>query len=254
MNKALLHSIEEKRIASQKQLAILIDPDDVSSSSLKKLVREACVAEADLFFVGGSLLTEGSVGECIQTIKEETDKPVVIFPGSVMQVHESADAILFLSLISGRNPELLIGQQVLAAPRLSQMNIEVMPTGYLLVNGGKPTTASYISNTEPIPHNKPSIAACTALAGAYLGLQLLYLDTGSGAENPVSAEMIRAVRKAVDLPIIVGGGIRTATQARKTVDAGADIIVIGTAFEEDYTLVHELSKAVHAKRFEKIED
>ncbi|MCL4143994.1 UNVERIFIED_CONTAM: hypothetical protein GTU68_018999 [Idotea baltica] len=197
-----------------------------------------------MFFVGGSLLTEGNIGRCIQQIKAETNKPVIIFPGSVMQVHESADAILFLSLLSGRNPELLIGQHVLAAPRLSQMNLEIMPTAYLLVNGGKPTTASYISNTEPIPHNKPSIAACTALAGMYLGFSMLYLDSGSGAENPVSAKMIAAVRKTVDLPIIVGGGIRNAKQAQAATQAGADIIVVGTAFEENSNLVHEIAQAV----------
>lgn len=244
MNKVLLNKVRAAKADGKKLLAVLVDPDDTSPAQLQKLVTEANIAGADIFLVGGSLLTEGNVGVCIEQIKEVSDKPVIIFPGSVMQVHPSADALLFLSLISGRNPELLIGQQVQAAPRLRDMNLEVIPTGYMLVNGGKPTTASYISNTEPIPHNKPSIAACTALAGEYLGLQLIYLDSGSGAEQAVSAEMIKAVRKAIDLPIIVGGGIRTSQQAAAALNSGADMIVIGTAFEENVGLIYEIAKAV----------
>ncbi len=253
MSELILNSFIQKKRQQQSQLAILIDPDETPIKHLTHLVREACIAGADMFFVGGSLLTEDNIKTCIKTIKAQTDKPVIIFPGSVTQVDESADALLFLSLISGRNPDLLIGQHVIAAPMLKNMELEVIPTGYMLVNGGKPTTASYISNTEPIPHNKPSIAACTAMAGAYLGLQLLYLDTGSGAEFPVSQKMIRAVRKSVDLPIIVGGGIRTPEQAANAVKAGANIIVVGTAFEEDISLVHEISEAVHTQNFSEIE-
>ncbi len=244
MSKILLNIINKSKNEGKKLLAVLIDPDDTTPAKLSKLVTDSNLAGVDLFLVGGSLLTEGNIGLCIEQIKEISDKPVVIFPGSVMQVHSSADAILFLSLISGRNPELLIGQQVQAAPRLKEIDIEVLPTAYMLVNGGKPTTASYISNTEPIPHNKPTIAACTALAGEFLGFQLLYLDSGSGAELAVSVEMIKAVRKTISLPIIVGGGIRTTQQAKKTLQAGADMIVIGTAFEENASLVYEIAKAV----------
>jgi phosphoglycerol geranylgeranyltransferase len=225
-------SIRKARSAGAKQLALLVDPDGADSriAGLEGLITAAGV---DYVFVGGSLLTDDVFHQTVQRVKEEVSVPVVLFPGSPAQLSDHADALLFLSLISGRNPDLLIGQHVQAASRLSRMRIEVIPTGYMLVDCGIPTTASYISNTPPLPHDKPGIAAMTALAGQYLGLQLMYLDGGSGAQKPVAPEMITAVRSQVQCPLIVGGGIRTADQARAAWAAGADLIVVGTAWEQN---------------------
>jgi putative glycerol-1-phosphate prenyltransferase len=161
----------------------------------------------------------------------------------VQQVSSGADAILFLSLISGRNPELLIGQHVLAAPMIKQANLEVLSTGYMLVDGGRPTTASYISGTLPLPADKPDIAACTALAGTMLGLSHIYLDAGSGALNPVSVDMIQAVREMVDVPLIVGGGIRDCDAAVDRAQAGADVVVVGNITEKKPLVIQEIAKA-----------
>ena len=211
---------------------------------LERTVQNACMAKADLLFVGGSLLTSAAFNRCVELVKQWSDRPVVLFPGSPAQLSKHADAVLLLSLISGRNPELLIGHHVTAAPTLKAMGIETIPTGYMLVDGGKPTTVSYVSQTLPIPRDKPGIAACTALAGEMLGLRTIYMDTGSGAEFTVSPEMIAAVRNSVDLPIIIGGGIRDAKTARALCTAGADVLVIGTAFEEDPERIFEMREAV----------
>lgn len=211
---------------------------------MERTVQNACMAKADLIFVGGSLLTSTAFDRCVELVKQWSDRPIVLFPGSPSQLSEHADAVLFLSLISGRNPELLIGHHVTAAPTLKAMGIETIPTGYMLVDGGKPTTVSYVSQTLPIPRDKPGIAACTALAGEMLGLRAIYMDTGSGAEFTVSPEMIAAVRNSVHLPIIIGGGIRDAKTARALCDAGADVLVIGTAFEEDPERIFEMREAV----------
>ncbi len=230
----------------EKKLAVLIDPDKQRIDQLAERVRSADHAHVDYFLVGGSLLTRDTFQEAVHMVKEETDRPVILFPGSAWQISEDADALLFLSLISGRNPELLIGQHVQAAPLIHQLNLEVIPTGYLLVDGGTPTTASYISQTAPLPANKPEIAVATALAGKYLGMQLLYLDTGSGAAHPVPSDMIRKVKKASELPILVGGGIRSPDQAATAARAGADVIVIGTAAEQDASILPAMVQAVHS--------
>lgn len=224
---------------------MLIDPDLAQDEAkLERTVQNACMAKADLIFVGGSLLTSAAFDRCVELVKQWSDRPIVLFPGSPSQLSKHADAVLFLSLISGRNPELLIGHHVIAAPAIKAMGIETIPTGYMLVDGGKPTTVSYVSQTLPIPRDKPGIAACTALAGEMLGLRTIYMDTGSGAEFTVSPEMIAAVRRSVDLPIIIGGGIRDARTARALCDAGADVLVIGTAFEEDPERIFEMREAV----------
>ncbi len=242
----VLHSIETARIAGRKQLAVLIDPDfGQDEVRLERTVQNACMAKADLIFVGGSLLTSAAFDRCVELVKELSDRPVVLFPGSPSQLSAHADAVLFLSLISGRNAELLIGHHVTAAPSLKAMCIEAIPTGYMLVDGGKPTTVSYVSQTIPLPHDKPGIAAATALAGSYLGLRAIYMDTGSGALRAVSPAMIQAVREQVDLPIIVGGGIRDMNTARSLCKAGADVLVIGTAFEDDPERIFEMSAAIH---------
>lgn len=228
------------------QLAVLIDPDKQDINSLQKLVELATNSRVNFFFVGGSLLLENRFEETVVFLKNNTQIPVVIFPGNNYQVSAKADAILLLSLISGRNPEYLIGQHVVAAPAIKQAGIEVLPTGYMLIDGGRISTTSYITQTVPIPNDKPDIAVATALAGEQLGMKLIYLEAGSGAENTVSASIIKAVKKNVSLPIIVGGGIRSAAQAEEVCQAGADVIVIGNVLEKDPELLMEISLAVHA--------
>jgi putative glycerol-1-phosphate prenyltransferase len=181
----------------------------------------------------------------VKQIKDNVSIPVILFPGSSLQIDANADAILFLSLISGRNPDLLIGQHVVAAPILKNNKLEVIPTGYVLINSGKTTSVAYISNTIPIPDDKYSLAACTAMAGEMLGLRLIYLDAGSGAEREINSKMITAVRKAVDVPLVVGGGINTSQKALNALEAGADLIVIGNALEKDPKLLIEISDKVY---------
>jgi phosphoglycerol geranylgeranyltransferase len=242
----VLQHIEAAKGSGRRSLAVLIDPDMAQDEqALEHTVQNACMAKADLLFVGGSLLTTSSFDHCVALVKRWSNKPVVLFPGSPSQLSRHADALLLLSLISGRNPELLIGHHVTAAPTIKALGLEAIPTGYMLIDGGKPTTVSYVSQTAPIPHDKPGIAAVTALAGEQLGLRCIYMDTGSGATRSVSPRMMETVRRTVDLPIIVGGGIRTTEQARQLCEAGADVLVVGTAFEEDPELVFAMSEAVH---------
>lgn len=234
--------MHDHRAAGRKQLALLMDPD--SYSDLEDVYRAVVVANedgVDYIFVGGSHIANASFGECVRTIKKYANVPVVLFPGSPFQLSEDADALLFLSLISGRNPEMLIGHHVTAAPSIKQMDIETMPTGYMLIDSGAPTSVSYISNTTPIPANKSDIAASTAMAGEMLGLQLIYMDGGSGAQNPISEQMIRRVSESVNIPVIVGGGIRSKETAEAMWNAGADIIVIGNAAERDLGVIKGIS-------------
>ena len=242
----ILEILEQRRRIGKKSIAVLIDPDKAEDvirlKHLVHLANENCV---DFFFVGGSLITMPNLAEVIQVIKEDVNIPVVLFPGSAMQIDPSADAILFLSLISGRNPDLLIGQHVQAAPILKNNHMEVMPTGYMLISSGRTTSVAYISNTTPIPEDKYSLAACTALAGEMLGLKLIYLDAGSGAEREISARMISAVRKSITVPMIVGGGINTPQKALSALEAGADMIVIGNALEKSPDLLTEISDKVY---------
>lgn len=228
----------------RKLLAILIDPDKVTGQALEETVRLADQGGADLFLVGSSLLTSGRPESVITAIRKNSRLPVVLFPGNSLQVTGGADAILFLSLISGRNADLLIGKHVIAAPYIRETGMEVIPAGYMLIDSGRPTAAQYMSCTPPIPADKPDIAACTAMAGEMLGLKTIYLEAGSGAEQAVSAEMIRKVRAAVSLPLIVGGGIRSGEQARLACEAGADLIVVGNAVEQTPGLIAELAAAI----------
>ena len=237
--------IQENRKAGKKLFAILIDPDKQNKKELKQIVEKAKSAKADLLFVGGSLLTNDSLNSCIETLKKNCDIPVVLFPGNAMQVNDKADAILFLSLISGRNAEMLIGKQVITAPILKQSSLELLPTGYMLIDSGKPTTASYMSNTTPIPHEKNAVATCTAMAGEMLGLKCIFMDGGSGALTPISENMIASVRKSIDIPLIIGGGISSGKKAAANCQAGADVIVVGNAIEKDENLIEEISNAIH---------
>ena len=242
----LYTSILEKKAKGKKLFAILIDPDKQKNSVLSLIVQKANEANVDYFFVGGSLLTNDNLNECIKTIKNNSNIPVILFPGNAMQINKNADGILFLSLISGRNPELLIGKQVISAPILKQTSLEVISTGYMLIDSGKPTTASYMSNTLPIPRNKNGIATSTAIAGEYLGMKLIYMDGGSGAEKPIEIDMIKQVSNQINIPLIVGGGICNAQKAIDNCNAGADLIVVGNAIEKNADLILEISKAVHS--------
>jgi phosphoglycerol geranylgeranyltransferase len=244
-------SIIEKRLKRQKALAVLIDPDKTDAEQCRKLVNMANECVVDYFFVGGSLITTNNMGLVIKTIKDHCDIPVLIFPGSTLHVDSNADALLFLSLISGRNPELLIGQHVISAPIIKRSNLEVISTGYILIDCGHSTSVSYISNTIPIPHDKPSIAACTAMAGEMLGMKSIFLDSGSGAQRPIDRKTIAYVRKAVDCPLIVGGGIDSAGKAIDALSAGADVVVIGNAIEKHSSLLIEVSDRI--KEFNKTE-
>ncbi len=232
MNQSIIVELCERKRRRQKSLAVLIDPDKASLQRLERIVEFAQMYRPDYFFVGGSLITTGDLNLVLSYLREHTDIPLVLFPGNNYFISSQADAILLLSLISGRNAEYLIGQHVVAAPLLKRSGLEVLPTAYMLVNCGAPTTVSYISNTSPIPYDKPEIAATTALAGEMLGLKLMYLDGGSGASTPISPLMITAVNQSVSSPIIVGGGIKTSEQAMEAYRAGADVVVVGTAIEE----------------------
>ena len=238
----LLKKLLELRQNGQKGLAVLLDPDKEGSKGLTEKVKKLAASRPDFFFVGGSLITGNSFHILVEAIRHSCDVPVVIFPGSNLHIHDGADGILLLSLISGRNPEFLIGQHVVAAPLLKQSGLEILPTAYMLIDGGKATTVSYISNTMPIPADKPDIAVSTAMAGEMLGLQLIYLDAGSGAENPVPPEMISAVRSATGIPLLAGGGIRSAEQAAKAWSAGADCLVVGNALETRPEFLSELAE------------
>ncbi len=219
-------------------LAVLIDPDKSDEGYLARLLENDSLI--DFYFVGGSLVSDYRFDEVIIYLKKNSKKTVILFPGNGMHISKEADAILFLTLISGRNPEYLIGQQVQAAPRIKAINLATIPTGYMLIDGGNTTTASYISNTFPLPNDKPDVAVCTALAGQMLGLQCLYMDGGSGAKNTVPTVMVSEVKKAVDLPVIVGGGIKTAQQALNLWKAGANIVVVGTALENNPNFIKEI--------------
>jgi phosphoglycerol geranylgeranyltransferase len=238
--------ITDLKSTGKKQIAVLIDPDFDDPNDIIGLCRDAEDAKVDYIFVGGSLLTKGISENCISIVKQSCNIPVVIFPGNSMQIDKNADAILFLSLISGRNPELLIGQHVIGAPLIKKYNLETIPAGYMLIESGETTTALYMSNTHPIPYKKDDIAACTAMAGEMLGMKVIFMDGGSGAKKPVSPTMIRAVKSVIDIPLIVGGGIRTPEAATNALVAGADLIVIGNSLEDDPSLLSKMTHAVHS--------
>ena len=246
MSKAIYNSLTERKQQGKKSFAVLIDPDKVSDSNMGQLIDLAVAAKVDYFFVGGSLVISNYVDECIQFIKRKCNIPVILFPGSPSQVSKYADALLYLSLISGRNAELLIGQHVVSAPVVKQSGLEIMPTGYMVIDGGAPTTVSYISNASPIPADKNEIAMCTAMAGEMLGMRLIYMDAGSGAKRPIPESMIQKVAQSISVPLIVGGGIIEPEKAYLNCKAGADVIVVGNAIEKDASLIKEMAAAVHS--------
>lgn len=244
--KDIYPSLRERKASSKKSFAVLIDPDKVNDKKMQEMVRLAELAKVDYFLVGGSLVISNYLDECVQFIKRNCSIPVLLFPGSSTQVSKYADALLYLSLISGRNPELLIGQHVVSAPAIKKTGLEIMSTGYMVIDGGAPTTVSYISNASPLPADKNEIAMCTAMAGEMLGMKLIYMDAGSGAKRPITESMIEMVANAIEVPLIIGGGITDPEKAYLNCKAGADVIVVGNAIEKDESLIMEMASAVHS--------
>lgn len=237
MEKAsILSFITEQRASGKKMVALLIDPDKTSGEKLNRLIESCILFSPDLILIGGSLVST-EVSAIYHQLKSKLSIPLVSFPGGLNQITPEADGVLFLSLISGRNSELLIGNHVVAAPMLKSSGVEVISTGYVLIDGGVVSSVQYMSNTLPIPPNKVDIASATALAGEFLGMKLIYLEAGSGALNPVSSEMIKRVKDTITIPLVVGGGINTAQKLTAAFEAGADVVVIGTAIEGDVDLL-----------------
>jgi phosphoglycerol geranylgeranyltransferase len=244
MKSVIYNSLIEKKKQGKKSFAVLIDPDKVNKPMLDELTGLCVDAKVDYLLVGGSLVISNHLDECVQHIKQNCSIPVILFPGSPSQISKYADALLYLSLISGRNPELLIGQHVVSAPFVRQSGLEIMSTGYIVIDGGAPTTVSYISNALPVPSDKNEIAMCTAMAGEMLGMKLIYMDSGSGAKRAISESMIESVAKSISAPLIVGGGISDPEKAYLNCKAGADVIVVGNAIEKDAALIKEMAAAI----------
>lgn len=229
----------------EKKFVVLIDPDKVRLGKIQKVLEMSVEAGVDYFFIGGSLVVNDMLDYVLKSMKEMCHIPMILFPGNSFQLSYKADGLLFLSLISGRNADLLIGKHVITAPFLKMSPLEIISTGYMLIDGGIMTSVQYMSNTSPIPANKDDIALCTAMAGELLGLKQIYMDAGSGAKNPISESMINTVSSAINIPLIVGGGISTPEKAAANAKAGADIIVVGNAIEKDPQLIIDISKAIH---------
>lgn len=245
--KKLLHQLQSKKAQHKKSLGVLIDPDKATDlGQLMRLINLCVENKVDYLLIGGSLITNDNFSRVISVIKSNCEIPVIIFPGNHIQIDSNADAIFLLSLISGRNPDFLIGQHVLAAPILKKSKLEIIPMGYMLVNSGAPTSASYMSNTVPLPSDKPTIAACTAMAGEMLGMQTIYLDAGSGAKEPIPQKLISKVARSIEVPLIVGGGLNSISRVNKALEAGADMIVIGNAIEKEESFLIQASDRIHS--------
>jgi putative glycerol-1-phosphate prenyltransferase len=227
-----MNILKKIQTAEKKQLAILIDPDKAPKKHLQKICNFANKGFTDFIFVGGSLVNK-SLKQTVDTIKKLTKIPVILFPGSPLQICYNVDAVLFLSLISGRNPDFLIGHHVLVAHQLKKSKIETIPTGYILIGNGKTTAVEYISNTKPIPADKPELAVATAIAGELTGKKIIYLEAGSGAHLIINKVLIEKVKKSIDVPLIVGGGINSVNKIKQVAKAGADVIVVGNYFEQN---------------------
>ena len=234
----ILKSIEK----GQKLLAVLIDPDKVDKTQLPNFIKQVNASVATHIFVGGSTVKEEDCHLVVSEIKKHTQLPIVLFPGDVTQITDKADALLFLSLISGRNPDYLIDKHVQAISKLKQTNLEVVPTGYILIENGKETSVQKVTKTNPIPRKNVQKIVDTAIAGELLGLKLIYLEAGSGATEPVNSEIINKVKLSLKIPLIVGGGIKTKKQLQSAYNSGADLVVIGTAFEENLLFFDELTR------------
>ena len=246
MKHGIYQSLLEKKSKGQKSFAVLIDPDKVDEGMIDELVLLSVDAKVDYLLIGGSLVISNQLDEVVKQVRNRCDIPTILFPGSPSQISAYADALLYLSVISGRNSELLIGQHVISAPFVKQSGLEIMSTGYMVIDGGAPTTVSYISNTIPIPADKNEIAMCTAMAGEMLGMKLIYMDAGSGARRAITESMISKVSSVIDIPLVIGGGISDPEKAYLNCKAGADVIVIGNAIEKNPALIKEMSAAIHA--------
>lgn len=221
------------KVENRKLLAILLDPDKINWQNLDNLLLKINQSPATHVFVGGSLVKSTILEDLVFQLKLKTNLPIIIFPGDPSQISGQADAILFLSLLSGRNPDYLIEYQVQAAPILKKTKLEIIPTGYLLIESGNETAVARVSKTKPMDRTNLDLVLATAQAGEMLGNKLIYLEAGSGAKQPVPLEMIRLISQNVHIPIIVGGGIVALSQIQKAYEMGADVVVIGTAFEND---------------------
>jgi putative glycerol-1-phosphate prenyltransferase len=244
-DKGIYASLIEAKSRGEKSLAVLFDPDKLRLKKMDQTLELAIECGVDYFFIGGSLVVNNMLDALLNQIRQRCSIPLILFPGNSFQLSYRADAILFLSLISGRNAELLIGQHVISAPFLKMSPLEIISTGYILVDGGVMTAVQYMSNTYPIPTQKDDIAVCTALAGELLGLKMIYLDAGSGAKTPVSESMIEAVSGAISVPLIVGGGIRSPEKVAANFRAGADLLVVGNIVEQDPSAIREMAAAVN---------
>ncbi len=227
---------------------VLIDPDKLAASQLESFAQLCEASDVDALFLGGSLMHATELEQYVARLKKSTALPVVGFPGSLNQVTPSLDAVLYLSVVSGRNPEFLFGQHVHAAPVIRRLGIEPIPTAYMLVESGRTTTAQYMSHTTPLPRHKPDVAAATALAAEMMGMRLLFTDGGSGADHPVPEDMIAAITEACSNPLVVGGGLSTPRQIADKVHAGASFIVVGNAIEHqpDGSYISDLASAAHS--------
>lgn len=227
-----LEEIQQAASENKKLLAVLIDPDKFNESKAFEFIKKLPEIITHIF-VGGSRVQEGRTSEVVKAIKNVFRLPIILFPGDHSQISAHADALLFLSLISGRNPEFLIEQQVRSVEKIKRTNLEIIPTGYILIDGGNETSVQKVSNTVPLSQDDIQQIVNTALAGQYSGKKMIYLEAGSGAKTPVSSKIIKAVKQEISIPLIVGGGIRSYRQLKNAHDAGADLVVIGTAFEND---------------------
>lgn len=246
MKEAIYTSLLLRKRTNRKSFALLIDPDKVDAAKTESLTELAVKARVDYLFVGGSLVVTDHLDQVVQQIRSQCEIPIILFPGTPSQISPFADALLYLSLISGRNPELLIGQHVISAPAVRKSGLEIISTGYMVIDGGAPTTVSYISNALPIPSDKNEIALCTAMAGEMLGMKMIYMDAGSGARRPISTEMIERVAANIDIPLLIGGGIQDPEKVYLNAKAGADLIVVGNAIEKDTSILTEMVAAMQA--------
>lgn len=246
MNQSIYQDLLVAKKKGQKKFAVLLDPDKMRLGKLDRVLKNATDANVDYFFIGGSLIVNDMLDMLLDSIRKNTNIPTILFPGNSFQLSYKADGLLFLSLISGRNADLLIGKHVVTAPYLKMSPLEIISTGYMLIDGGVETTVKYMSNTTPIPNTKDDIAMSTAMAGELLGLKCIYMDAGSGAKNAIPESMIELVSGGIEIPLIVGGGITTAEKARANVEAGADVIVVGNAIEDNPDLIQEMALAIHS--------
>ncbi len=242
----ILEHIEQKKREGGRLFALLVDPETHTPATIRALFGATGRRPADLVLVGGSLVSR-PVEPVLRAVREMTEVPVVLFPGSLLQISGEADAILMLNLISGRNPEYLAGNQVTASLMIRTLGLEVIPTGYILMGGGAGTSVEVISNTHPLPERKKEIILATALAGEYMGSRLIYLEKGSGADSPPDPALIKAVREIITVPLITGGGITDPATAEQLYRAGADMIVVGNAIEENISLVKEMKKVAESR-------